>query len=214
MNIAQNIERARRIFPRKTALLFEGQNFSYEQLNEQANRVANGLQYLGIQKGDRVALFLPNIPEFVFAYFGILKLGAVAVSINVMLKRDEVWYILNDSGAKAIITTEKLRGNVPDQDLVSLEWVLVTERSNSTALSLEEVLECFSPDFELTEMNPKDPAAIVYTSGTTGFPKGAVLSHGNVVSNMHSQRHSCGITKDDKLLLYLPLFHCFGSDSN
>ncbi|MFB2921273.1 class I adenylate-forming enzyme family protein [Aerosakkonema funiforme] len=213
MNIAQNIERGRRIFPRKTALIFEGQCFSYEELDERANRVANGLQNLGIKKGDRVALYLPNIPEFIFAYFGIQKLGAVLVSINVMLKRDEIWYILNDSGSKAIITTEKLRENVPDRDLVDLRRVLLTDSPNATGLKLEELMAISSPIFQCVEMEPKDPATIVYTSGTTGFPKGAVLSHGNVVSNMHSQRYSCGITPNDKLLLYLPLFHCFGQNA-
>ncbi|MCL1475207.1 class I adenylate-forming enzyme family protein [Argonema antarcticum] len=213
MNIAQNIERGRRIFPRKTALTFECQYFSYEQLDEMANRVANGLQSLGIKKGDRVALYLPNLPEFVFTYFGILKLGAVVVSINVMLRRDEVWYILNDSGSKAIITTENLRLNVPDRDLVELQSVLLVESSNVSGLSLEELMVNASPIFQSVEMEPKDPATIVYTSGTTGFPKGAVLSHGNVVSNMHSQRYSCGMTANDKLLLYLPLFHCFGQNA-
>ncbi len=213
MNIAQNIERGRRIFPRKTALIFECECFSYEELDEKANRVANGLQSLGIQKGDRVALYLPNIPEFIFAYFGIQKLGAVLVSINVMLKRDEIWYILNDSGSKAIVTTEKLCPNVPRQDLVCLEKVLLTGSANGTDLSLEELMAMSSPIFQSADMEPKDPATIVYTSGTTGFPKGAVLSHGNVVSNMHSQRYSCGIAPHDKLLLYLPLFHCFGQNA-
>lgn len=213
MNIAQNIERGRRIFPRKTALIFECQCFSYQELDEKANRVANGLQSLGIQKGDRIALYLPNIPEFVFAYFGILKLGAVVVSINAMLKRDEVWYILNDSGSKAIITTEKLRENVPDRDLVDLQRILLANSPNATDLKLEELMSFSSPNFQNVEMEPKDPATIVYTSGTTGFSKGAVLSHGNVVSNMHSHRYSCGITPNDKLLLYLPLFHCFGQNA-
>ncbi len=213
MNISQNIERVARIFPHQTALLFEEQTFTYAQLNAQANLVANSLHYLGIGKGDRVALFLPNIPEFIFAYYGIQKLGAIAVSLNVMLKRDEVWYILNDSGSKAIITTSDLRRQVPEQDLVDLQWVLLVDGENSQDLRLSELMLNASPIFSSMEMEPKDPAAIVYTSGTTGFPKGAVLSHGNIVSNMHSQRHSCGITKDDKLLLYLPLFHCFGQNA-
>ncbi|XWK91757.1 MAG: long-chain fatty acid--CoA ligase (plasmid) [Phormidium sp.] len=213
MNIAQNIERGRRIFPQKTALLFEGEKFTYEQLDEQANRVANGLQRLGIQKGDRVALYLPNIPQFVWAYFGIQKIGAVAVSINVMLKRDEVWYILNDSGSKGIITTSELRHHVPECDLVDLQWMWLTESSDSPGFMLEEMMADSSDVFKSVEMEPTDPATIVYTSGTTGFPKGATLSHGNVVSNMHSQRYSCGMNSSDKLLLFLPLFHCFGQNA-
>lgn len=77
MNIAHNVERGQRLFPNKTALLFEGKSFTYKELDKLANRVANGLRGLGISRGDRVALFLPNIPEFIISYLGILKLGAV-----------------------------------------------------------------------------------------------------------------------------------------
>ena len=94
MNIAHHVERGHRLFPDKIALIFEDKTFTYKQLDELAGRVANGLRGLGIKRGDRVALFLPNIPEFVIAYLGILKIGAIAVSINVMLKTAEVSYIL------------------------------------------------------------------------------------------------------------------------
>ncbi|HLO50050.1 MAG TPA: long-chain fatty acid--CoA ligase [Kamptonema sp.] len=213
MNIAQNVERGRRFFPKKTALIFEGKSFSYEQLDRLVNSAANGLRNLGIEKGDRVAIYLPNIPEFIFAYLGILKIGAVAVSINVMLKRDEVWYILNDSSAKAIITTEKLRVNVPDQDLSCLKDIVLTGETSLPALTLEIIMRMSSEEAVAMDMDRKDPATILYTSGTTGFPKGAVLSHGNVISNMYSKIYCCGMRPDDKLLLYLPLFHAFGQNA-
>ena len=96
MNIARNLERARLFYPRKTALLFEGRAYTYLELDEKVNRLANGLQALGIRRGDRVALFLPNIPAFVIAYFAVQKVGGIAVSINALLKSDEVKYIVND----------------------------------------------------------------------------------------------------------------------
>ncbi|NEP80589.1 MAG: long-chain fatty acid--CoA ligase [Okeania sp. SIO3B3] len=212
MNITQHIERCAQFFPYKTALIFEEKALTYEELNELANRVTNGLQYLGIKCGDRVALFLPNIPEFVIAYLAILKLGAVVVSVNSMLKSDEVCFILNDSEAVAVVTTESLREQIPDRDLAFLKNVLIAEGETDTDIGLSTLMEKGSSDFKTVSMEPTAPAAIVYTSGTTGFPKGATLSHGNICSNMYSVKHCCQIDSDDKLLLFLPLFHCFGQN--
>lgn len=214
MNIAHHVERGQRLFPNKTALIFEGKSFTYKELDQMANRMANGLRELGIQRGDRVGLFLPNIPEFVISYLGILKLGAVAVSLNVMLKSAEVRFILNDCGAKALITTEELSENVPDADLPELKHILLAEGRANKGISLAQLMASASQEGACAiEMDRYAPAAIVYTSGTTGFPKGATLSHGNVISNSYSQNRCCGIQPDDRLLLYLPLFHCFGQNA-
>ncbi len=212
MNVAEHVERDRKFFPNKTALVFEGKQFTYQELDELANRAANALEVLGIKRGDRVALFLPNIPEFVISYLGIMKKGAVAVSVSAMLKSDEVQFILNDCTAKAIITTSELREQVPADDLAYLEFILIAEGETEGEMSLAEFLAEVSPQGRGIFMEPTDPAAIIYTSGTTGFPKGATLSHGNIVSNMHSAKHYCSIRPEDKLLLYLPLFHCFGQN--
>ncbi|NEP00062.1 MAG: long-chain fatty acid--CoA ligase [Symploca sp. SIO2E9] len=213
MNIADHIENATRLFPNKTALIFEDKSFSYKQLEQMANRIANGLQGLGIHRGDRVALFLPNIPEFLISYLGMLKLGAVAVSVNAMLKSSEVRFILKDCTAKAVITTEELSEQVPELELPELQHILIAEGKVNKGISLAQLIESASPNTRAVEMDCHDPAAIVYTSGTTGFPKGATLSHGNVISNMYSQNRCCGMGPDDRLLLYLPLFHCFGQNA-
>ena len=99
MNVAQNIETAARLFPDKTAILFEGKQIKYSELNTMANRLANAMMANGIQKGDRVALYLPNIPEFPICYYATVKTGAIAVSVNPMLKSYELKHIMNDSGA-------------------------------------------------------------------------------------------------------------------
>lgn len=213
MNIAHNIERGARFFPHKTALIFEGKSFTYKQLDRLANRVANGLRGLGISRGDRVALFLPNMPEFVISYLGILKIGAVVVSLNVMLKSGEVKFILSDCSALALITTEELIENVPDGELPDLKHILIAEGIANKEISLEQLMTCASPEARALEMERDEPAAIVYTSGTTGFPKGATLSHGNVISNMYSKNRCCRMQPEDRLLLYLPLFHCFGQNA-
>lgn len=213
MNIAHHIERAHRLFPNKIALIFEEKSYTYKQLDQLVNCVANSLRKLGINKGDRVALFLPNIPEFIISYLGILKLGAIAVSVNVMLKSAEVRYILNDCTAKVVITTEELSEQVKSDDLPFLENTLIAEGEANQGVSLAYLIANASSDFQAVELESFNPAAIVYTSGTTGFPKGATLSHGNVISNMYSQNRCCGMKPDDRMLLYVPLFHCFGQNA-
>jgi long-chain acyl-CoA synthetase len=213
MNIAHNVERGRQFFPNKPALIFEGKSFTYKQLDEIANRLANALRGLGIERGERVALFLPNVPEFVISYLGILKIGAIAVSLNVMLKKNELKFILDDCCAKALITTESLGENVPYSELPELKHILIAEGQGRIGISLHQLISSVSPDARAVEMDRHDPAAIIYTSGTTGFPKGATLSHGNVISNVYAANHCYHTQPEDRLLLFLPLFHCFGQNA-
>ncbi|MEM9905501.1 MAG: long-chain fatty acid--CoA ligase [Cyanobacteria bacterium P01_D01_bin.44] len=213
MNITHHIERASQLHPDKIALIFEGSALTYAELNQRANRLANGLRQLGITLGDRVALFLPNSSDFVVAYLGILKLGAIAVSLNVMLKSSEIEFILNDCTARALITTEKLSQEAMQANVPGLETVLIADGQPNPGISLTHLMAAASPIADAVEMAGNAPATIVYTSGTTGFPKGAVLSHRNIISNMDAQRRCCNMRDDDRLLLYLPLFHCFGQNA-
>ncbi len=213
MNIAHHVEQGHRLFPDKIALIFEDKSFTYKQLDQLAGQVANGLRGLGIKKGDRVALFLPNIPEFVISYLGILKIGAVAISVNVMFKTAEVSYILNDCAAKAIITTESQSEQILEADLPELQHILIAEGRANKGITLAQLMANASPDARALEMDRHAPACILYTSGTTGFPKGATLSHGNIISNTYAANRCYRITSSDRLLLYLPLFHCFGQNA-
>lgn len=210
MNIAQNVERGRHQFPNKPALVFEGQSLSYHELDEKSNRVANGLLNLGISRGDRVALFLPNIPPFIVAYLGIQKVGAVVVSINSALKTEEVKFILKDSGATAIVTTAIMRDNVPTADLPQLNSILIAEGEAKADIALSQLMADASPERQAVDMAQDDPAAILYTSGTTGFPKGVMLSHGNLITTARSSISTFRMQPEDKMLLCLPLFHSFG----
>ncbi len=213
MNIAQNIARGRRLFPNREALVFEGKTFTYRDLDELSNRFGNSLSGLGVVRGDRVALFLPNIPEFVIAYLGVHKIGGIVVSLNAMLKKDEVKFILQDCGAKLVITTAEMRQELVGSGLPCLEHVVITEGEAGNDIAFESVLERASAKLALADMGRDDPAVIVYTSGTTGFPKGATLSHGNVISNVYSKNHYLNMCPTDRLLLYVPLFHCFGQNA-
>jgi phenylalanine ammonia-lyase len=214
MNVAQNIIRGRRLFPHKVALTFESRRYTYAQLDEWSSQIAEGLSRLGVGRGDRVALFLPNIPEFAAAYLGIQKLGVVAVSLNSTLRSEETRFILDDCGAIALFTTEELRGNVDSSALSELKHVVIAEGVPSGSdVSLHDLVAGTIGEFPAAAMDRDDPSAILYTSGTTGEPKGASLSHGNVISNMHSFNYNCGMRPDDRLLLFLPLFHCFGQNA-
>jgi long-chain acyl-CoA synthetase len=211
VNIAQNVARARTFFPDRAAIIFEGRTLSYRDLDGGSNRVANLLGSLGVKRGDRVALYLPNIPEFAVAYLGILKAGAIAVSINAIFKKQEAQFILNDSGATVLFTVSDLAANLAGLDCPTLKRVVVCEGASGDE-TLEALLERASSEFRIAEMETADPAVLLYTSGTTGFPKGATLSHGNVVSNTWSVVHHAGYRPDDRLVLFLPLFHVFGQN--
>jgi long-chain acyl-CoA synthetase len=209
MNISNNVERAARYFPDKPAIVFEGQRISYRQLEETVNRSARGLAELGVEMGDRVALFLPNIPAFATAYLAVQKLGAVAVSINVMLTSGELDYVLADSGAKVVFTTEAVWPALAP--LVGHRLprgrVVICEGEVAGLTTLAALGARHPADLRAREMDRDAPAAILYTSGTTGRQKGAVLSHANVVSNLFTVNRYLRMTPTDRLLVTLPLFH-------
>jgi long-chain acyl-CoA synthetase len=121
MNIAQHVERAATFFPDHPAIIFEGVTLSYRELNVRASRLANALKAHGVRRGDRVALYLPNIPSFAVSYVAALKAGAVAVSINSIFKSEEVKYILNDSGSSVLFTVGDLLQNIPRMDCPQLQ---------------------------------------------------------------------------------------------
>lgn len=214
MNISQSVESGRRISPDKPALIFGEEAHTYRELEEAASRVANGLSKLGVARADRVALFLPNAPSWAIFYLGVLKIGAIAVSLNPALRAEEAGFVLNDCGAKAVVTTEALRRNVPAEDLPLLKHRVVADgRAGEGDISFRQLIEGAPGRADAVEMEADSPAAIVYTSGTTGLPKGAVLTHGNVVSNVEAKIRCLGIRAEDRLLLFLPLFHCFGQNA-
>jgi long-chain acyl-CoA synthetase len=159
-----------------------------------------------------VPLYLPNIPEFVICYLAAVRVGAIAVSINSMYKSEELKYILNDSGCVLIFTTGDLLPNIPLSECPGLKQVLVCEGDPQNHPTLQAWLEKGSIQGATLDMDSDDPAVLLYTSGTTGFPKGATLSHGNVVSNAWSAVHHAGFTQQDRMILFLPIFHVFGQN--
>ena len=212
MNIAQNLEQTALFFPDKEVILFEGRSITYQELALKVNQLAGGLTKLGIKKGDRVALFMPNIPEFAIIFYAVQKIGGIAVSLNVLLKKDEVKYILDDSGTSIIFAAQEQSLEIPANELPDLKHIIIAEGAKNNHLHIDDLMDKTTENFNALEMDRNDSAAILYTSGTTGFPKGAVLTHSNIVSNVNATVFHAGMKSTDRLQLFLPLFHCFGQN--
>jgi long-chain acyl-CoA synthetase len=211
VNIAQHLERATRHFPAKPAIIFEGRSLSYAELQREVDATAHGLVDTGVERGDRVLVFLPNIPAFAVAFLAIEKVGAIAVSANVMLTTEELRYLVEDSGARVLLTASS---TAPAwEPLHEALQVVVCDGEVAGCRTLADIGRPQSGPFRAREMEADEPAAILYTSGTTGKQKGATLSHANLISNTFAAVHTEGITPDDRLLLFLPLFHVFGQNA-
>jgi long-chain acyl-CoA synthetase len=212
MNIAQHVERAAARQANHPAILFEGKSVSYRTLDYCASALADSLAKHGVRRGDRVALYLPNIPAFALAYLAGLKVGAIVVSINSIFKWEEVRYIVNDARPKCLFTTAELLRNVPRPECPSIVHTVLCEGAEPDEVALEDWLAAGDPSFRAAGMRPDDPAVLLYSSGTTGFPKGVTLSHENIVTNIRTAAKCSGYSPRDRLALFLPLFHVFGQN--
>ena len=190
-------------------ILWRDEEITYRQINERINRVANGLKALGIKKGDVVSVYLPNCPDYYYVWFGILKLGAVFGPINALFKGDEVRHVLSDSGAVAAITSEILIDtiNAAREACPALRHVVCLEGETKGASAYADLLK-HPAELAPVEIERDDLAAIVYTSGTTGKPKGAMLSHWNYVWDTMAASELVPVPLGEgRLGLVLPLFH-------
>ena len=212
MNLANHVARIAKRSPEQVAIRFQGVSVSYRTLDRCANRLAANLAQRGIGKGDRVALYLPNIPAFALAYLAVLRIGAIAVSINAIFKADEVRYILNDAGALAVFTTAELLPNLPFDQCPAVRHTIIVEGHAEKQQSLEAWLAGAATRFRACVMQPDDVAAILYSSGTTGVPKGVMLTHGNIESNTLTAAKYSNMQPSDRLAVFLPLFHVFAQN--
>jgi long-chain acyl-CoA synthetase len=212
LNLAQILAESAVRHADRTAVVLGDLRISYAQLWHQARQYARVLQQNGVQAGDRVALLLPNTPHFPLAYFATLSLGAVAVPVHALLKAEEIAYVLQDSGAKLLIcATPLLAAGAAGAEKVGVPVLTVMPGGDGQAPRIDELAARAEPTAAITPREPSDPAVILYTSGTTGTPKGAVLTHLNVLMNVDvSVIDSFKIDSDDVILGCLPLFHTFG----
>ena len=211
MNLRDFVENQAKKYKDKTFLFWEDSKISYSQLNELSNKVANLLYELGIRKGDKVSVYLPNMPEYVYLYLGIPKIGAITGPVNSLFKTREVKFVVEHSEAKAIITIPKLMDIVNEirNDLPNLKHVIVIGEQVENTLNFWNLMEKASNDAPPNiEINEKvDVAAILYTSGTTGFPKGVLQTHFNIRKNAEMTRDYLNPDESFRFMLILPLFH-------
>ena len=225
-------------YPNNTATIFFGARLTYAQLDDQASRFASALQSLGVRPGDRVAILLPNCPQFLIALFGALKAGATAIPLNPAYVPRELTAQFTDAGIETVVTLntnaarvqEAMPGTPVKRLIVTLIqnyltpllglMLSVQERRTAATFVAGEGVYVFadlvrsaSPEFERAEVRLDDPALLLYTGGTTGTPKGATLSHRNLVSNALQTYAWVWDTRPEKHDVYLgviPFFHSYG----
>lgn len=222
LNLSCVLETSAREHPDKHALVFGPMRLTFSEVNRMANQVARGLWEAGIRPGDKVALSCPNIPYFPIAYYGILKAGAVVVPLNVLFKRRELAYHLADSEAKAYLCFEGTdtlpmaeEGWTAFQQSHGCKsfWVMtLAPGAESPFPGVPTFAELMAQpeDFDTVQTSPDDTAVILYTSGTTGRPKGAELMHSNIMMNAMLSQSLFRTGPEDTQVVVLPLFHSYG----
>jgi long-chain acyl-CoA synthetase len=192
-------------FPDRVALRLDDVVVTYADLDRGSARVAGLLAGLGVRPGDRVGVMLANVVHFADCYYGVLRAGAVVVPMNVLLKKREVGFFLADSGAKVLLAWHQFAAAAEaGAASTGATCILVGTPAFDDALAAVE------PDFEVIERQADDTAVILYTSGTTGTPKGAELTHANLTSNATVTAELFDVDEHDVILGALPLFHAFG----
>ena len=205
-NLAKNLTDTTRAHAGRVAVRVDNAAMTYRALDEASARAAGLLHERGLKPGDRVGIMMPNVAEVPVVYYGVLRAGGVVVPMNPLLKAREVAYYLGDSGARLIFAwhafAEQARGGAEQG---KAEAIVVD------AASFPDLLASATPDFQVAETGDEDTAVILYTSGTTGHPKGAELTHGNLRSNTDVTRTDIvQAGPDDVIFGGLPLFHVFG----
>jgi long-chain acyl-CoA synthetase len=205
-NLATILMNSAGSYPDRTAVRLDERALSYRDLDELSARVASWLAGRGITPGDRVGLMAPNTLEFVELYYGILRAGAVVVPMNPLFKSREVSYHLSDSGAALAFAWHGVADQAAEGARSAGTDLVIIEPSG-----LAETLARSDPVPAVADRAPSDTAVILYTSGTTGQPKGAELTHANLISNIEVTRTTLlGLRPADVMLGALPLFHSFG----
>lgn len=214
MNVADLVRETAGRLGSKAAIIFHDEAISYSELDLQIDRAAAGFAALGIRPGDRVGVLVHNIPHFIYAYEGLARAGAVTIPMNTMYTADEVSFILSDADARAVVVSEPFVGTVDGlrDTLAMLEHVVVAGTAAPVgAMTWEQMVGRESGGPPAVESSPGALAVLAYTSGTTGKPKGAMLTHANLLANLDqmSQAQLLAEAEGDVVLLALPMFHIY-----
>jgi long-chain acyl-CoA synthetase len=206
LNLASIVTETAGRAPERVAVRLGDVALTYAELDEGSARLATLLHERGLRPGDRVGVMLPNVPQFPVAYYGVLRAGGVVVPMNVLLKRREIAFYLEDSGAELLLAWQGFCAEARDGAADAGAELIEVEPAAFASL-----LEGADPTPGLAGTEPEDTAVILYTSGTTGKPKGAELTHFNLSRNSDiASRTTCVISEGDVVLGALPLFHSFG----
>ena len=215
VSLGQMLEESCRQYGENVAIIHDDISLTYNELNRAANAIGNRLRSSGLKKGDKVALLLSNCPEFIISYFAVQKIGAVAVTLNIMSTAYELRYLLGNSEAKVLITEasltkrfEEISGDVP-----LCRRLLVTNGLDTTS-PFGDIIEEGPFTLDMPEIAGDDHAVMIYTAGLTGRPLGAILTHRNLLGQSNIIRDLCGGTEKDRALSVIPFFHSFGAVAN
>ncbi|HEV7419907.1 MAG TPA: AMP-binding protein [Mycobacterium sp.] len=218
--VGANFERIAAMYPNTEALVdvAQGLRFTYAELNAEIDLIARGLLTLGVEKGDRVGIWAPNRAEWTITQYAMAKVGAILVNINPAYRTHELAYVLNQSGARALIASTAFKNS---------DYVAMVDDVRAEAPGLTDVVFLGTDDWDrlrtsagevsaealserLAGLTNTEPINIQYTSGTTGFPKGATLSHRNILNNGFFVTELINLGPGDRLCIPVPFYHCFG----
>ncbi|MGH3864817.1 MAG: AMP-binding protein [Pseudonocardiaceae bacterium] len=216
--IGDNFDRTVARFGDREALVDcpSGRRWTYSQLRAEVDAMAHGLLAAGIGTGDRVGIWAPNCPEWLFTQYATAKIGAILVTVNPAYRSSELEYVLTAAGIRLLVAAESFKTS---------DYAAMISQVRPRCAPLERVVLIGSPEWDAllvrgsaaallagkqATLSPDDPINIQYTSGTTGFPKGATLSHHNILNNGYFVGELCGYTEADRICLPVPLYHCFG----
>ena len=212
MGIAALFKQTALKLPDKVAIEFEEQRVTFKEIDLNASKAANGFRSIGIEKGARVAHYMPNSLELVYSLVGNFKNGSIVVPMNINFKEDEIYHILSDSGAICVITDMERLSIVKNviEKLPDLKHIILADGNENGCYSFNEIIKNASDKEPESVIKDDDCSIIFYTSGTTGKPKGAALSQLNVTSNLKALEQAWKWSKEDVFLLTLPLYHIHG----
>ncbi|MFJ5772033.1 fatty acid--CoA ligase family protein [Psychrobacillus sp. NPDC093180] len=225
MGLASQVQQIASMHPEKIAYHFMGKDTTYAEFDQTVERFAHGLRTLGIEKGDHVGFLLGNTPHFLIALYATMRIGATAVPINPIYTPDEISYIVKNSDAKVIIALDALLPLVEraanvfttvENYIICETQADTVEKIASLSDSLKARVKTFSSLLSISgaqvkavEVSDDDTAIILYTSGTTGYPKGAMVTYNNIYSNARDVAEYLSINTDDRVIATLPVFHVF-----
>lgn len=241
ITVGKQLEKVAREYPNAQAIKYTDRDYTrtWKEFNEECDKAAKGLLALGIRKGDKVAIWATNVPEWLIILFATAKIGAILVTVNTNYKEFELEYLLRQSDTKALILIDGFKdadyigiinqicptlascapGQYKDQMLPFLTTVIYAGSKKEAPAGMLHWNELFHVCEKISDdslymigdaLDPQDVINMQYTSGTTGFPKGVMLTHYNIINNGKSIGDCMKFTHDDKLCITVPFFHCFG----